>query len=126
MAIREIHTGTYADDSMADGYVRVERGGRDMFMTIDTYNALWMSGDTLAEVYVAMEERPDGTYLIPRSVIEREAAREIEMTLGLLDPEPSSTCILPTCSQDSVTERDGFPLCQIHVDLMQDWDDLVA
>jgi hypothetical protein len=126
MAIKEIHTGTHADDSMEDGYVRVEDGGRNMFMTQATYDALWMSGDTLPEVYDVMEQRPDGVHLIPRSVIEREAAREVELALGLVDPEPSGTCILPTCIQDSVTERDGFPLCQIHADLMQDWDDLVA
>lgn len=128
MAVTEIYTGLLVDDELEDGYVQIERTGRkrvSFTMTRDTWWAL-ESNDVMAEMYAALEDRPAGTYLLPRSVIERHALRELELGLSMVEPEPSVVCVHPPCGQDAVTDRDGYPLCQIHLDLMQSWDDLIA
>lgn len=132
MAISEIATGVWADPSMDDGFVRVVATEYDdeseFYMTAATFRALgWHDeGKSLIRMFEVMEGRPEGTYAIPRAVIEPDAAIDTQLALTLAEPGPSEDCVLPTCFQPAVSVERGFPLCQTHAELMADWDSLVA
>ena len=127
MGVTEIHTGWYADESMEDGYVHVDQSQPwpEFTSTHATWYALEANG-LRPEVYDHLENRPTGTYLIPRSIIERELAREVERGLALVGPQESSHCLYPPCILPAVTVRDGMPLCQEHDGVLAGWDDLVT
>ena len=128
MATYDLEGLVFGDDSMEDGYVRfvARRGGcGHFFMTEDTWYTLSMEG-LLDNVMDVIEERGEGTHLIPRSVIDPGAAREVTMALDLLEPAESDTCTLPHCWQSATSRERGFPLCAGHAADLQDWDSLVA
>ena len=119
----------WVDDALEDGYVAVEDGvgDRPLFvMSFPTYRALSFTpggGQRLAETLWAAR----GTFLLPRAVIEPDAAADLQQGLSLVDPEPSDVCIYPPCGLPSeVVHEGGFPLCAGHAALMRDWDDLVS
>lgn len=125
MRLRFIYTGCYADDSMEDGFIRVDRGGDRIAMTSQTFQTLQLV-DAAREVFPVMRAREDGTYLIPRSLLDKHIATEVRAGLSLVEAEPSRHCLYPPCSLEAVTERDGMPLCAEHDAVLQGWDDLLV
>lgn len=119
----------WVDDSLEDGYVTVsddERGWDKISMTIATYRALASAPGALRRLCQGLYDQR-GMFLVPRSVIEPDAAEDLRLGLALVDPEPSDYCIYPPCGlQATEMHKDGFPLCKTHLGLMSDWDDLVA
>lgn len=84
----------------------------------------------LQQVMDVVGPRGEGTYVIPRSVIDREAAADVEHQLDYLSSfdDASSAgdrCVMPHCLQDGEDKKRGFVLCREHADALQDWDDLV-
>lgn len=121
----------WVDPSLEDGYLRVapnpkRPGARLVFMTVATYRALMREIGTPAALLERLGDR-EGTFLLPRSVIEPEAAEDLALGLSLVDPEPSDVCIYPPCGLAAeVVHEDGFPLCREHHALMGGWDDLLV
>lgn len=118
----------YGDDSMVDGYIRFEvlyGDCRRFFMTEATWFRL-TTERLLHDVLIVVEAKGEGTHLVPRTLIESAEAREIRMTLDLLEPAESDTCTLPHCWQASTTSERGFPLCTTHAAALSDWDSLTA
>jgi hypothetical protein len=64
---------------------------------------------------------------IPRSVVEPAAAEDLRHQISVADPAAMGDgCVHAHCQQDVVSREHGFPTCQLHTDLMVEWDDLVA
>lgn len=120
----ELVTGVHSDEALADFLVRSERGARELHMTRATFRAL-VGQDALGPVAEAVEARPESTYRIPSTFGYREIADEVALALSVVDPEPSVTCILPTCGQPTVSMRRDFPLCADHAAAFQGWDDVL-
>lgn len=118
-----------ADPDMEDGYVRRPGGRRRLFpiyMTEATWQALALTRGALPRLHEVIGDR-EGTFLIPRAVIEPEAASDLRLGLTLADPEPSEYCAYGPCIlRATQVHPDGFSLCDTHTALMADWDDLVA
>jgi hypothetical protein len=116
----------WVDEDLEDGFVRVE-GDRvpRILMSLPTYRALAFSSSLQRLLDAAWDLR--GTLVLPRAVIEPDAAQDLRQGLSLVDPEPSEVCVYPPCSLPATTvHKDGFPLCAEHTALMAGWDDLVA
>lgn len=117
----------WVDEDLEDGYLRVVdyHGYPKVFMSLPTYQVL--SRNSLLQRLLDTVWSQRGTFLLPRSVIEPDAAEDLRRGLSLVDPEPSEVCIYPPCSLvATTTHADGFRLCDTHADLMRGWDDLVA
>lgn len=114
----------WVDDDLEDGYVRVSFSNVLMIdVSPATYRALFATDAVVRLVQAVRDLR--GTFLLPRAVIEPEAAEDLLLGLSLVDAEPSDSCIYPPCSLPAeVVHDDGFPLCQHHAELMRGWDDL--
>lgn len=130
MATRPIQGNTWLDDALEDGVVRISvdpgRSRARTFMTLPTYRAVARVEGGLQRLRETFGGQP-GTFPIPRGVIEPEAREDLLLGLSLVDPEPSEYCVYPPCSLPSTqVHRDGFPLCDIHGDLLRTWDDLVT
>lgn len=129
MAISMLGTGTYLDSDLADGYVRtLSRSGAyrpDVYLSRPTYSALGRAG-LMPRLYELVQHLADGVHLLPRSVIEPEAADDLRHAIALADLGPSDGCVMPGCLQDVVDRSRGFSLCAGHEALMADWDSLTA
>lgn len=123
MAVRSIQGKFMLDTELDDGFVRSAYGC--FFMSIATYRAL--ARQSLLQRLVEALAGQEGTRLIPRSVIEPEAAEDLLLSLSVVDPEWSETCIHPPCILPAeVDHPDGFRLCHEHAALLQSWDDLAV
>lgn len=117
---------TWVDDDLEDGYVRVEGNEPRFCMSLATYRALFGVRGGLSRLADTLWDLR-GTYLLPRAVIEPEAAEDLLQGLAHVEVEPSETCIYPPCILPATqTHVDGFRLCDTHADLLRTWDDLVA
>lgn len=128
MATRSVQGPIWVDTAMVDGDVRVSGpAGRlpAYLMSQSTYRALALCSGALARLTDALYDQR-GTFRVPRSVIEPEAAEDLLLGLSLVDAEPSAVCINPPCGLPAEVVRDGFPLCGHHAALMESWDDLLG
>lgn len=129
MPITQMQPQMWVDDDMPDGYVEIVggrlRGMEEIFMSRATYFAISFGGHTERLWDTVQDMR--GTVLLPRAVIEPDAAADLQQGLSFVEPEPSEVCIYPPCSLPAeVVHGDGFPLCAGHAELLSTWDDLVA
>lgn len=122
-------TGFPQDSALEDGYVRLERPADDYephFATnAATFSALAMAG-LLQRLFETLEFADEGTYLLPRSVIETDAASDLQRAMEYADLAPADGCVMPGCLQDVIGRARGFSICAHHDALLQDWDSLVA
>ena len=81
MASKQLSTGTYADDTLEDGFVRVEAGGRRIAMSMATYTAL-IHAYASSEVFPEMRRRGDGLHLIPPGLLHKDEADEVRRALA--------------------------------------------
>ena len=113
-------------DDMADGDVHVLGADPTMVMSMATYRALARCEGALRRLFDTLCTE-QGTFRVPRSVIDPEAASDLLLGLALVEAEPSQVCIYPPCSLPAeAVHEDGFPLCPEHLALMRGWDDLVG
>jgi hypothetical protein len=119
-----IATGLVADETMRHGYISIDERGRCR-LTHETYLTL-QNNECMERVGEFIMVQDPGTYLIPMSLMRNGEAEDLVRSLELLDPEPSPTCIHPSCMQATVTVKDGYPLCENHAALLQSWDDLIC
>jgi hypothetical protein len=121
----------FVDTDMEDGYYRVEgepgpvSPRRPVFISQATSDALFWA-DKIGDVVDNAEWMPAGTRLIPARLLDPGAAREVEMTLDLLEADLSTDCAMPHCLQPATSAHRGFSLCTEHGALMDEWDELVA
>lgn len=130
----KVQGSVHTDPTVPLARVRVEedeRLGHVFVFHPDAYQVLAYYG-MIADVLDHVEPRGAGEYVIPRSVIDREQAEDVErqieyMTdLGMAESEDKGgQCALPTCIQDGVDRKRGFLVCSGHAELLQGWDDLV-
>ena len=129
MAVSPIQGFLYEDTDMDDGYVRAEPFGKFdtlLYLTRATYRALFYTQGAIPRLWDALGGR-EGTFLLPRAVIEPEAASDLRLGLSLVDAEPSEYCAFQPCILRATVDRpEGFSLCDYHATLMADWDDLIA
>lgn len=132
MAFDEIFTGFYLDPNLEDGYVRQQedRPGYPIlavYMNARTHTALATTdgGYPLVRLFDILETMPEGTYLIPRAALEPDMAADLQNAVAITEPGGEG-CTMPGCMQDQVSVERGYPLCQMHSGLLDDWDSLVA
>lgn len=124
---RSLQGDLWEDSELDDGYLVVVRAHREVvYMSVVTYHAISHAG-ALGRLWDFAESGVEGMFLLPRSVIEPDAAEDLRRGLAFVDPEPSDACIYPPCSLPAEVEHEGgFWLCSHHAELMSGWDDLVA
>lgn len=126
MPITALGPGFFLEETLEDGHVRVEPDEQwewALHMSGPTFSALLWS-DLLDTAWVKLTEIGPGTHLIPRSVIEADAAADLRQAIEFADL--TDGCVMPHCQQDVVHRDRGFNICATHDALLQDWDSLVG